>query len=126
MNERYVRTCCMNYAENKARLFEINEKLSHYGSLTQNFSDEKGGYGPLSKSEKSFLSREKLREQRKLVIKQIRVVEAAANLEPVIHMRTREGISSRRFAEIYNTTHWDARKQFDRAIRRYVEKVNGK
>lgn len=126
MNEQYVRKCCLNYAENKARLREIDAQLSHYGSLTQNFGTEKGGFDPLSKSEKAFIKREKLREQRQLVIKQIQVVNAAAALEPVIHMRTRQGVSSRRFAEIHKTTHYDARKQFDQAIRRYVAKVNGK
>lgn len=126
MDERYVRKCCLNYSENKFRLREINSQLSHYGSLTQNFSDSKGGFSELSNFEKRMIRNQKLEQQRELIIKQIRVVDAAAKMEPVIHMRVKEGVSSRRYAEVYKTTHYDARKQYDRAIERYVAKVNGK
>lgn len=126
MNEQYVRKCCLDYAENRARLVELNAQLTNYGRLTQNFGAEGKGYDPLNKEEKGFILREKLREQRDLVIKQIQVANAVANLYPVIHMTTREGMSIRRYAEVYKTTHYDARKQFDRAITDYVQSANGR
>lgn len=121
MNERYVRKCCIDYAENTVRLREINAQLTNYGRLTQNFgASESKGYDPLNNQEKSFIMREDLREQRDLVIKDIQVAHAVANLHPVIHMTTREGMSIRRYAEVYKLTHWQARKEYDNAIRAYV------
>ncbi|QBL97904.1 hypothetical protein EauM23_00011 [Exiguobacterium phage vB_EauM-23] len=116
----FLRHCIINHKRHTERLREIHYIINDNSQgMTQRFSDEPGGgHKELNNMESRMHRNEYLETEQDELIGRIRVTKRAANLSPMIQTMVRDGVSIRRYGDIYKMSYRQALKQFDEEVRR--------